>query len=297
MDSRDLDAETGDEGVKTVWGEPSPGQVYAARARDALRRAASSGLLAGLGGSVFLVRGLQALRRGDRERGIGRLILGAVLVAIGALQRESTTRPSGERIEIGHPEAEVGEPEGAVEEAPPAERAAEAPEEEVEEAEEAEELEEAPAEELEEAQEVEEAAEEAPEAVAPERLGEAAFDEYSSEVPVPQKALNMRLLSLGSEVVWGVRDGDDAVVLSENYDAIVDREGVTYVGSSELDGERMLTVPDRVRDHWDEVSGGPTAVVSGTELVFATDDDLRADDLLLLVPEQWVDDLLGSGAE
>lgn len=126
-----------------------------------------------------------------------------------------------------------------------------------------------------------------------ERLGAAAFNEHTGQLPVPQRAFDLNVLALGSEVFWGVRESDGAVVVSQLFDPIQDGAGMRYVASSEVDDERNLKVPDAVLNHWDEVAGGGTAVVSGDELVFATTDDLRADSQLLVVPEQWVGELLG----
>lgn len=124
------------------------------------------------------------------------------------------------------------------------------------------------------------------------RLGSAAFDEHSNEVPVPQRAFNQGYLAFDAEAVWGIRD-DDAVVVSQLYDPIEGAEGVRYVASTQVDEERILTVPDGVLDHWDGVSGGPVAVESGDDIVFATSDDLGDDDQLIVVPAAWADDVLG----
>ncbi|WP_436906755.1 hypothetical protein [Halosimplex marinum] len=133
------------------------------------------------------------------------------------------------------------------------------------------------------------------ETVTYDRLGEAAFDEHSNEVPVPQQAFNRGFLSLGEEAHWGVRDGG-SVVVSERFDPVASGDGVDYVATTAVDDDRMLTVPDEVTDHWDDAVGGPMAVESGDDIVFATSDDLATDRQLLVVPAAWADDVLGGGA-
>ncbi|MCU4972984.1 hypothetical protein OB955_09545 [Halobacteria archaeon AArc-m2/3/4] len=128
-----------------------------------------------------------------------------------------------------------------------------------------------------------------------ERIGEAAFDRKSGEIPVPQRVFNNNVLSLNAEAYWGIREADDAVVVSELFDPIQDGDGIRYVASTQIDGDRMLTVPDTVLNHWDGVAGGGTAVASGDGLVFGIDDSLRSDGRLLVVPAVWADDLLSEG--
>ncbi len=125
-----------------------------------------------------------------------------------------------------------------------------------------------------------------------ERLGAAAFDEHSSEVPAPQRAFNQGELSLNAEAFWGVRDADGAVAVSREYDHIDERPAFRYVASSEVDDERTLRVPDAILDHWDSLTDGGVAVVSGTDIVFATSDAFADDAMLLVVPEQWTDEIL-----
>ncbi|WP_436931539.1 hypothetical protein [Halosimplex halobium] len=130
------------------------------------------------------------------------------------------------------------------------------------------------------------------EAVTYDRLGEAAYDEHSNEVPVPQQAFNRGFLSLGEEAHWGVRD-DGSVVVSERFDPVQGGDGVDYVATTTVDDDRVLTVPDEVTDHWDDAAGGPMAVESGDGVVFATSDDLATDRQLLVVPAAWAEDVLG----
>ncbi|PSQ24975.1 hypothetical protein BRD06_07235 [Halobacteriales archaeon QS_9_67_15] len=125
--------------------------------------------------------------------------------------------------------------------------------------------------------------------VSHDRVGAAAFDEHTSEVPAPQQVFNQQYLSLNAEAVWGIRD-DDIVVVSQQYDAIETTDSIEYVASTQVDGNRVLTVPDRITDHWDEVGGGGMAVESGDDVVFATGDDPEADWQLLVVPAAWADE-------
>ena len=124
-------------------------------------------------------------------------------------------------------------------------------------------------------------------------LGEAAFDEQSREVPAPQQAFNRGFLAHSAEAFWGVRTRDDAVLVSQDYDAIEGRDGVEYVASSEIGTDvRELPIPDAVLDHWDEMSGG-TAVTGGDDILFVTSDDLAAAHLLRVLPATWAGDAFG----
>jgi hypothetical protein len=68
---------------RRVQGERGGASRLARYARRALR----SGALAGVGGGVSLLAGVRALRRGDRVRGVVRLALGGLLVAVAVRQR------------------------------------------------------------------------------------------------------------------------------------------------------------------------------------------------------------------
>ena len=126
------------------------------------------------------------------------------------------------------------------------------------------------------------------------RLGEAAFDRQSREVPAPQRAVNQGLLAHSAEALWGIRTHDDAVLVSLDYDAIESRDGVRYISSSEIGADaRELPIPDAILDHWDEVLGGGTAVAGGDDILFATTDTLATDGLLRVLPADWADDLFG----
>ena len=124
------------------------------------------------------------------------------------------------------------------------------------------------------------------------RLGEAAFDRQSREVPVPQRAFNQGFLAHSTEAFWGIRARDDAVLVSIDYDAIQDRDGMRYVASSEIGKDvRELPIPDAVLTHWDEVFGGGTAVIGGDDILFVTTEGLAADGLLRILPSEWADNL------
>jgi len=61
-------------------------------AKGYARRAAGSGVLAGVGGSVSLLRGIRAIRRGNWGRGPVRVLLGALFLGVAAVQRRPTRR-------------------------------------------------------------------------------------------------------------------------------------------------------------------------------------------------------------
>ncbi|QLG26821.1 hypothetical protein HUG10_04375 [Halorarum halophilum] len=126
------------------------------------------------------------------------------------------------------------------------------------------------------------------------RLGEAAIDRQSREVPAPQRAFNQGFLAHSAEAFWGIRTGDDEVLVSQDYDAIEGRDGVRYVASSEIGEDvRELPIPDVVLDHWDSVIDGGTAVTGGDSILFVTTDDLAADGLLRVLPAERADDVSG----
>jgi len=90
-----------DGGTGPEWGRASPGQVYGEWAWRQLRGAAGSGVLAAAGGSVVLLKGVAALRRGDWLRGAVELGLGGLLLAVAAVQRTGPATPPGEEIDLG----------------------------------------------------------------------------------------------------------------------------------------------------------------------------------------------------
>lgn len=237
------------------------------------RRGAASGLLAGLLGGAVAVRGVRALRRGDRSTGLRRVALGGVLVAAAVGQRRRRHSSSGAGA------AEPADHEGGVDgardvAAPPAETDAE-PESSAGEP----------------GPETAEQTSATGQTESYERLGEAAFDEHSGRVPAPQRAFDRSFLVLSGEAHWGIRETDGLVVMSQRYDPMAEGDRVRYVASTQIDDSRTVTVPDRIRDHWDEAFGG-VAVESGDDVVFATTDALAADDQVAVVPERWSDDLL-----
>ncbi len=265
--------------------------------RRYVRRALDSGALAGVAGGASLLAGARALERDETRRGIVRLVLGSVLVTAAVRQRPFNRGRAGERASVD--QTDVVESSADIEDAGPSPELdsdveatgvdqTDVVDTGIDGADLAEAAGGADAVESETTGDAGSA-----EAESYERLGEAAFDEYSAEVPVPQRAFNQEFLSLDAEVFWGVREADDAVVVSGRYDPIDEGEGMRYVASSQVDDERMLSIPNAVRNHWDDVAGGGTAVASGDDIVFATSERLTAVGQLLVVPEGMVDDVLG----
>lgn len=326
MNQVDVGTESSDaSAVEAAQEEAKSGRRYVSKAARYARGSVESGTFAGVSGGVTFLRGVRSLGRGDRMRGLTRLFLGGLFVAVAIAQRRSRDDRGGGSTDIDQtdvvdtaPDIEdvAGEGESGGEQHASGEEAASVVGTSVD-------IEDAVSSEADSGAGAAEAdsdvgssdvdqtdvvdtgvdeelggavedESEATESVSYERLGEAAFDEHSGEIPVPQRTFNQQLLSPGSEVFWGVREADDAVLASQLFDPIQDGDGVRYVGSSEVDDDRTLTIPDVVLNHWDEVAGGGTAVVSGTEIVFATTEVLEEDSQLLVVPEQWVDEILGA---
>ncbi len=264
-------------------------------------------------GAAGLLAGLRAFRRGNRGRGLAGLAVGAALLAT-ALARRSRSRDAETDVTDTSPDTEdVGsgvEPASESEPRPESDTGAESAAVDQREVGDTETV----AEEIERktgaigdtdgttdgaATGARGTGEVAAEGVEPEkidRLGEAALDRQSREVPVPQRAFNRGFLSHSAEAFWGIRAGDDAVVVSQNYDAIQDRDGMRYVASTQIGEDvRELPIPDTVLDHWDEVAGGGTAVAGGDDILFVTTDDLSADGMLRVLPSEWADDIDESG--
>lgn len=124
-----------------------------------------------------------------------------------------------------------------------------------------------------------------------ERLGTETVDEQRLLISVPQRAINLELLTVGAEAFWGVRDDDGVVVVSGRYDPLTE-EGYRYVASSQIDEDRTLSIPDAVFDHWNKAAGGDTAITDGDSFAFATSEALRADSQLVVVPEERIDEVL-----
>lgn len=272
-------------------GDAGAGRAGASTAGRYARRALGGGGAAGVVGGVGLLRGVRALRRGQRLRGLTRLVLGGLLVGLAVSQRRSRAGRggdggSGASSDAGTVAPDAGGTERPTERGGGGERA-EGPDAGTQ-AETGAETD-ADASDESRGQRSDDgtgaSTEGGGESESIDRLGEAAFDEHSRQVPVPQRAFNRGFLSLNDEAHWGVRESDDAVLVSRNYDPLDETEGVRYVASTGINDERMLTVPAEVLDHWEAVAGG-TAVVSGDDLSFVTTDDLKADDQLMVVPER-----------
>lgn len=314
----------------------------ASRLLGYVRGGVRSGALAGIGGGATILRGIRAIRAGNTARGFRHLLVGGWLLAVAAVQRQST-RDAGKRIDIDQSdvvdtspdlESAAGESRSQLDHASGAEASKsaaetdESPEEWAEEIEsEAEEEPTAESETVEQsetddqspaAEETDESAEEWAEEVgseaadgaetagetdeaagerapiADDRLGAAAFDEHSNEVPAPQRAFNQEFLSMNAEVVWGIRD-DHAIVVSQLFDPIQDGEDVQYVASTQITEDRIVTIPDEILDHWESVYDG-IGVAGGDDIVFATGDELQDDEQLLVVPAAWADGLVSEDA-
>lgn len=296
------------------------GREYLSTVAPSLRRGVEPRTATAIVGGTSLLAGLRAFRRGNRGRGLAGVVVGAALLATAlARQRRSGSRDAEtdaeERdvVDTGADAEDVGSGlEPASESAPRPEsdtgaESAAADQREVDDTE-------TVAEEIERktgdigdtdgttdgaATDARGTGEVAAEGVEPEeieRLGEAALDRQSREVPVPQQAFNRGFLSHSAEAFWGIRADDDAVVVSQNYDAIQSRDGMRYVASTQIGEDvRELPIPDTVLDHWDEVAGGGTAVAGGDDILFVTTDDLSADGLLRVLPSKWADDIDESG--
>lgn len=276
MNQTNADAGSGEASTRTARGTTS-GRGPGAKIARAARRALGSGIAAGLGGGLLLRRGVRSLRRGARARGLGQLLVGGLFLSLARRQRRSGGGVDETDVVDTGPDVEEGA--GAGPELDDDTESMPVDETDV--------VDTGVADDLDDVERETDGSGEA------RRLGEAALDGESGRVPVPQRAFNQGLLSLGSDAVWGVREGDPAVLVSEEYDAIEELAGVRYVASSEIDDDRGLIVPDAVRDHWDEVAGGGTAVSGGDGIVFATTEAFRAEGHVLVVPERWSEEVLG----
>jgi len=361
MSKRDPTTETGDSpATESEHSESKRSRESVSRARQSVRGGIESGLPAGIGGGVSLLRGVRALRRGEREHGVGQLVLGGVLLAVAIAQRRSDERRSEARVDIDQTDVVSTAPEigdladrdagggrhtgdearrvagtsidiedvdsspdlesdidatgidqsDVVETGTDEERLADVANESTVPDSESDGLESEPdvpesesaiTESKSESSDSAGGVSDSPDSAETEatesyeRLGSASFDEHSGEIPVPQRAFDQHILSLRSEAFWGIREEDDAVFVSQEFDPIQDAGGIRYVASTEIDGERTLTIPDTVLNHWDSVAGGGMAVASGDEIVFVTADSLQADSQIRVVPEQWIDDVLEDG--
>jgi len=286
----------GDDAAKPHAASSKAGGGSLSKSVRYLRWGLGSGALAGVGGGVLLLQGLRALRRGDWERGVRRFLVGGVFVTVGIEQRRTSserqvttkrrepTDPStpaesatadSEDIPVGTPEShqsvgtgqDVSDSDASTTETDQQSSGLE--------------------------QRTTETTQEFLEPEAYTRLGSAAFDRQSAQIPVPQRAFNQEFLSLDAEAFWGIRDTDDLVILSGFYDAIEDLEEGHYVASSEIDDERMLKIPDRILNHWEDVVGGGTGVTGGDDIVIAGPEESGEYELLVVVPDQEAEDVLG----
>jgi hypothetical protein len=283
-----------------------------------LRQAVASGAVPAALGVIGLLSGFRAVRGGTRARGVAKLLLGAGLVGVGVAQFRS--RSAGAEAADGEVEVGVHSSVETTTDAAPSHGADRTPatasatqHTDVANptgAATASDVETPPADEHEVAESGGESADRgegaaretgpAPAAFdseAVDRLGEAAFDGQSREVPAPQRAFNQGLLAHSTEAFWGVRARDGVVLVSQDYDAVQGRDGVDYVASSEVgDDVRELSIPTTVLDHWDEVYGGGSAVVGGDDILFVTTTDLADDGLLCVLPADWAEDVLVDSA-
>lgn len=248
------------------------GRSTAGRIRSVARRGLQSNAVPAVGVGLTVLRGVRAFRAGRQRRGLAHVGAAALLAALAVgLQRSAGESAGGltDAVPFGDrsADADAGAADTGTTDASADQTEPEYDEPTISEGE------------------------------TYDRLGAAAFDEQSSEVPAPQRAFNQGELSLNAEAFWGVRDADGAVAVSREYDHIDERPAFRYVASSEVDDERMLRVPDAILDHWDSLTDGGVAVVSGTDLVFATSDAFADDSMMLVIPEQWTDEILDEGEE
>jgi len=269
---------------------------YLSNLTPSLERGIESGALAAILGGAGLLSGARALLDGEHGRGIARVALGVGFITAALEQRRRHSHDEGSTVEqldgeenesvidVIADEAGIGENEVAVGEESEDETAVESDT--------------GPdtigrdTAERDEGEDGETVADADTETVEIDRLGRAAFDEQSREVPAPQRAFNQGFLAHSTETNWGIRARDDAVVVSLDFDAIQQREGMRYVASSEIGrGVRELPIPEPVLTHWDTVFGGGTAVVGGDDILFVTTEELATDGLLRVLPAEWDDEL------
>jgi hypothetical protein len=257
------DAETG-------IGERGSGRKLVPTVTPYLRRGVRSGAAAGIIGGAGVLSGLRALLGGQRKRGLVRLAFGGAFLAAALAQRRSHKESveGADAIDTG---PDVGEstvkynPDVA-DSTPDSKSDGTAAEEDTEFGGDSQ------------TEEID-------------RLGEAALDGQSREVPVPQRAFNQGFLAHSSEAFWGIRGRDGAVLVSQDFDAVQGRDGVEYVASSEIGEDvRELPVPTAVLTHWERAGDG-TAVTGGDDVLFVTTAGLEADHLLRVLPSRRADGL------
>ncbi|WP_459806712.1 hypothetical protein [Halopiger thermotolerans] len=317
--------------VDTAQAAASSGREYVSRAAPYLRQGIESGTVPAIIGGTSLLSGIRALRAGERGRGLVRLALGTGFVAAAIGQRRSRRSEESdvEQTDVvdTRPDVDaVADEAGGVEETDhatgdaAADVADESPDVEdtgsglesdahaepgsvgqpeiadtgVDSADLTEATEREAAPDVDDGTTAETGADvdDGTETEEIDRLGEATFDRQSREVPAPQQAFNQGFLAHSSEAFWGINERNGGVVVSVDYDAIMGRDGVRYVASSEIDEDaRELPIPDTVLNHWDEEFGGGTAVSGGDTILFVTSDDLAADGLLGVIPAEWAEEL------
>jgi hypothetical protein len=312
--------------VETARTAAESGREYASKTVPYLRRTAKSdAVLASVGGTALL-GGLRAFLRGKRRRGLTQLSFGAALLATALARRRFRTRGEGPDVEErdvvdGGPDVDSvadetggagvdhasGDAAAAVTDTSPdvedvssgrdsdSDAGSEAAVDQRDVVDTGVDTEDSAEESEREAGESEREAEDdgagGTDFDDADRLGEAAFDGQSREVPAPQRAFNRGFLAHSAEAFWGIRTRDDAVLVSQDYDAIEGRDGVRFVDSSEIgDDARELPIPKAILDHWNVVSGGDTAVAGGDDVLFVTTDDLATDGVLCVLPAAWADD-------
>lgn len=258
------------------------GREYISKVAPYFRRGVESGAVTATIGVVGLLSGLRTFLAGERKLGLRRLALGVGFLTAALVQRRSRNRsgePDVEETEVGDTDAIADEVGGAGEEDHAASKSA------VEIADTSPDMED-----VEPGLESDAATDAETEDI--ERLGEAAFDSQSREVPAPQQAFNRGFLSHSSMVCWGIRERDGAVLIAQDYDTIEGRDGVKYVASSEIGTDvREIPIPEVVLNHWDEVIGGGMAVTGGDDILFVTTESLATDGLLRVLPAEWADGL------
>lgn len=301
MNQHDASGTSGeDEGGDTMRQLAERGSEYAPTSPGGVGRIVTSGTAAAVGAGAAFVSGVRAIRRGDGQGGFARLVGSGALALLALSQRRSSPGPTdveetdvvdtapdlegvdtGPEVNVDDPDTNVESEAGSVDQSDVVDTGVGAEGS----------TEGGPG-------DVATAADESGDATVDaqddyERLGAAAFDEQSGRVPAPQEAFDRGLLSSGAELFWGVDESGNFVVVTVEYDTIEETDGFSYVASSEVDDdERDVRVPASVLDHWDDVAGGGEAVTSGTDLVFVLSDDLWEEGLLVVVPEQWSDELL-----
>ncbi|MBV0923214.1 hypothetical protein KTS45_03290 [Halomicroarcula limicola] len=278
------------------------GREYLSKAAPYLRRGVESDAVTAAIGGTGLLGGLRALRDGERGRGLVGLVVGAGFVALTLARRrfrhrgeelsveEADVADTGPDVEAVADEAGgVGEGDGATDEAV-ADAVDTSPD--VESVESDAEPESEPESGTNDgtATTEEGATADDSEAEDVDRLGEAAFDGQSREVPAPQRAFDRGFLAHSAEAFWGIRSGDDAVLVSQDYDAIEGQDEVHYVASSEIGADaRELPIPDVILNHWNEVLDDAASVTGGDDVLFVTTDRLAADGVLRVLPSKRAD--------